>query len=458
MKTIFLPIYNGIRAKNFFRTDVYQSLIKDRDIRLIVTIPSVKLDFYREEFKDPNVVFVPLDIMSEPWLGRFLSEIAFNSLNTITIRFKQKLEYYKFHKPVRFAVKKLINFVSRPFPEIRFVLRFLDRFVPLNPEVAAVLEKYQPDLVLAPDIVFPMDRIFIRAAKRAGYKVVGLTRSWDNLTSKGVIQVLPDKLVLHTERMKKQAVKLVGMPEKDIYVSGPPDFDDYFKPRKKTREEFLRSLSIDPANRVVLLSPFYDDYNGSASIIINEVLKAYDQGRFPKDVHFLVRYRPASPEIKEGLYKSPAVTFTKPCSRFFKVKYKVQMPTKDWEFTAGDVELLVNSISYSDVLVTTFSTIGIDAAACDKPIIGIRYDAEPNTSKIHSILAIADAHDHYRELERSGGIKLVYSTDELIDAINLLLKNPAEGREGRLEMKRQQIQFFDGQNGRRAADFIKSQI
>ena len=32
-KTIFLSIYNGIRAKNFFHTDTYRELVKDKNLR-----------------------------------------------------------------------------------------------------------------------------------------------------------------------------------------------------------------------------------------------------------------------------------------------------------------------------------------------------------------------------------------------------------------------------------------
>ncbi|MDP3770364.1 MAG: CDP-glycerol glycerophosphotransferase family protein [bacterium] len=458
-KTLFLSIYNGIRAKNFFHTDIYRELVKDSGVRMVIVVPSSKRDYYRATFPEENVIFESLDIVSEPWFGRLLAEIAFNSLGTITIRFKQKLEYWRYHKLLRYLLKRVINIILGPITPLRHVIRWLDGFVPINQEVAALLDRYKPDMVLAPDIVFPLDRIFLRAAHRKGYFVIGLTRSWDNLTSKGVIQILPDKLILHTERMKKQAIELVGMPEKDITVTGPPDYDKYFRPITMTKQDFCNQLGIPSDLRLILFAPFYDEYTGSAIIMINALLRAVRNKKLPPDVHFLIRYRPATPEIPDDMFeKSDHYTITKPCSMYFKVKNRAQAPTKDWEFSPQDAELLFDSIIFSDVMINTFSTIAIDAAAVDTPVIGVRFDADAQCPAKHSVVKIADAHDHYRELERTGGVRLVYNMEQLIQAINHYLEHPESDREGRIKMFQDQVGFRDGMNGKRTADFIREEL
>ncbi len=458
-KTLFLSIYNGIRAKNFFHTDIYKELVKDMRVRMVIVVPISKVEYYRETFREPNVIFEPLDIVSESWFGRFLAEIAFNSFGTITIKFKQKLEYWRYHKFLRYLIKRAINITLGPITPVRRVIRWLDRLVAIDPDVAALLDAYKPDMVLAPDIVFPLDRIFLRAAKRKGYFVVGLTRSWDNLTSKGVIQILPDKLVLHTERMQAQAIELVGMPANDIVVTGPPDFDKYFRPLTITKQDFCKGLGIPFDRHLVLFAPFYDEYTGSAVIMINALLRAVEEGKLPQNMHFLIRYRPATPEIPDELFeKSDHYTITKPCSMYFKVKNRAQAPTKDWEFSPADAELLFHSIIFSDMMINTFSTIAIDAAAVDKPVIGVRFDADPTCPAKNSVLKIPDAHDHYRELERTGGVRLVRDMNELIQAINHYFVHPESDREGRARMLKEQIQFTDGFNGKRAADFIHKEL
>ena len=458
-KTIFLPIYNGIRAKNFFYTDIYRELMKDSSIRLVIVIPSSKADYYRRTFTESNVIFEPLDIVSEAWFGRFLAEIAFNSLGTVTIRFKQKLEYWRYHKFFRYLFKRAINMILGPITPLRYVIRWFDGFVGIDPQVAELLDRYKPDIVLAPDIVFPLDRIFLRAAKRKGYFVIGLTRSWDNLTSKGVIQILPDTLILHTSRMKKQAIELVGMDADKTVVSGPPDYDKYFKPITATKEEFCKKLGIPIDRRLVLFAPFYDDYTGSAIIMMNALTRAISDKKLPNNVHFLMRYRPATPEIPDSMLEpSDNFTITKPCSLYFKVKNRALAPKKDWEFSPEDVDTLLHSIMFSDVIINTFSTLAIDAAAMDKPVIGVRFDADTTCLPKNSVLKIADAHDHYRELEHTGGVRLVYDMDQLIKGIADYLEHPEKDREGRELIRKEQIEFTDGLNGTRAADFIRAEL
>ena len=342
-----------------------------------------------------------------------------------------------------------MGFITRP------IIHFLDdKFVSLDPNIAALLKKYNPDIVLVPDIVFPPDREVLRAARRLGFFTVGMIRSWDNLTSKGVVQILPNKLIVLTSIMRDEAIKYSGMPRKDIVVTGIPHYDEFFKERPVSREEFLKSLGIPIDRKIILTAPFLYADTKSAEVIIEEFVRAIDDGRLPKNSHLIVRYRPATPEISgDKLPKSDRITITIPCEKFFKVNNK-QSPTMDWEFTSKDIDVLINSLAYSDVVVTYMSTLSIDAAVFDKPTINIRFEADENTAPEEHI-AIFSKYVHYRAVENSGGIKMVWNMKELIDATREYLENPALDRDGRKKLVQEQIEFTDGQSGHRTAEYIK---
>ncbi|MBI2055925.1 MAG: hypothetical protein HYT37_00910 [Candidatus Sungbacteria bacterium] len=460
-KTILLPIYHGMRAKNFLLTDTYRELAKDTAIRLVIVAPSFKIDYYRRAFPEADVVFAPLDISpnDEPLFGKLLAELAFNSLDTNTIRFKQLLQYWQYGNLPRFFLKRTLNYIFGSFTSSRSVIRFLDRFVAPHAAVLRIFDQYNPDLALAPDIVFPIDRFFLRAARKRGIPTAGMMRSWDNITAKGVVQILPDMLILHTTRMKRLAEKLVGMPAEKIMVSGPPDFDDYYKPAIFSREEFCQKLGIPASRRIVLFTPFFDASIDSAIILLQELLKALDDGRIPYDVQILLRYRPGYTAASSlAIPSHPRLVITYPCEQYFYGKKGAKERIIDWEFSKQDVDLLTHSMRYSEVMVNTVSTLTIDSAACDKPAIGVRFDAAPNCPPEHQITKVMDLHDHYRELERTGGIRLAKNIDELIGSINFYLKHPEADRDGRKRICEEQIEFFDGKNGTRAAEFIKSAI
>ena len=457
-KTILMPIYHGMRARSIFYTDIYKELVDDPNVEIVVIAPSSKIDFYIKEHQERNVIFESLDILSEAKFGRILNRVAFNLLPTSTVRGKQRLYYYRYGNYLKFLVTRVANYTLGPLPLSRRVIRWLDRFVPLDEGVEALLKKYQPNMVIIPDVVFGPDRIFLRAAKRLGFFVVAMARSWDNLTSKGFVQVLPNKLVVYTPQMMGEAIKYVGMPTHDILMSGPPQFDMYYKKNSTTREEFLKSLGIDPARRVVLAAPFFDRFTGSAVAMINFLTEAVEIGQLPKGTQILVRYRPGTPPIKDGLLKkSSHLTVTEPCLKTFEV-YNLQSPSEDFEWTKDNVELLSNSLKFSDVVINTVSTLSVDAAAFDKPVVNVRFDADPATPPEHSVMVMLPDHDHYKAIEASGGVKLVYSMNEMLAAISAYLENPKLDFEGRERLRREQIVFMDGLAGKRIADFIKGEL
>ncbi len=458
MKTIIVPIYNGIRARNFFRTDTYWDLVKDQNIKLVVVVPSAKVDYYKKEFPQPNVIFEPLDVKGETTFGRNLNDAAINLLNTNTIRLKQKLAYYKHESIFKLVFWRIFNRLFSPLPISMPIVRLLDKFEPTDKETAALLAKHKPDLVMLPDIVFPVDRIFIRAAKRAGYFTIGLVRSWDNLTSKGVVQILPDKLVVHNSTMKQEAIKLAKMPADDIYVSGPPQFDWHFRPRNMDREAFMKSLNIPADRRLVLCAPFFNDYVKSSVNIINTLTDAIHDGRLPKNLHLIVRYRPTNAEIPAGMLKpSDHYTITRPCEARFTVKNE-QSPVEDYEHSQADVELLMNSLAYSDVIINTISTLSVDAAAMQKPVINVRYDGDPNVPPKYGVKIFYKGHDHYEMIENSGGVRLAWTPEELVNQIIMYLQDHSIDKPGRERIVREQLEFTDGLSGKRVADYIKNYL
>lgn len=458
MKTILIPIYNGLRARMFFNTDTYPELLKDPEIRLIIAAPSRKIDYYRKTYPEHNVIFEPLDISDEHWLGKKLARFAFNLMPTSTIRGKQRLYLFRYGNYSKYFLLTALNRLIGPIPFIKEIIRLFDRFVPLEPRVVDLIRKYQPAIVFLPDIIFGPDRIFARAARRLGIYIIGTPRSWDNLTSKGFAIIKPDKLLVLTSRMVAEAEKYVGMKRRDIIVTGPPQFDMYFKPPAAAKEEFLKKLGIPQGRRLILTSPFFNPYTGSAVKIINALTQAIQTGRLPKDLHILVRYRPSTPPIPaDELNPSDHLTITNPCSLSFPVT-DFMNPTEDFEWTREDINLLINSLRFSEAVINVVSTLSIDAMIFDKPVINVRFDADPMCPPKYRVAVMLPEHDHFKAIEATGGVRLAWNMNELIEALNEYLKNPKLDFDGRERLRWEQIEILDGLAGKRVADFLKNSL
>lgn len=451
MKTLLLPIYNGLRARNFFLTDLYPELLA-QGMRLVIFVPPHKVAHYRETYNHPQVEFVEWSPKPEHWLGSMLNSFAFNALGTGTVRQKQYAHYVRDHNLVKFFLRRYITMLFGGLAWVRKLVRRLDVFVPIDSDLVRLLKTYKPDAVLAPDIILATDRVLLRTAKRLNIKTLGMVRSWDNLTAKGVIQVMPEWLIAQTHAMKQEAVTFGGMAPDRVLVTGVTQFDDYWKAPTHTREQFLQSLGIPPDRRLVLCAPFFGEFSqGSGLMLIGALAKAVDEGKLPPKTHLLVRYRPEDGTTGDAPTElnHPRITVTLPASKFF----TTPSGKKDYEFTPADVDLMVNSLRYSDVTLNTISTLTVDAVALDKPVVNIRFDIDPNTPPGNRV-ELYSHFDHYLALEKTGGIKLAHSFDELVAAINAYLKNPAEDAAGRVQIRREQIEFEDAGSGKRSAEAI----
>jgi CDP-glycerol glycerophosphotransferase (TagB/SpsB family) len=452
MKTILLPIFNGLRARNFFLTDLYPELLR-QNVKLVILAPTYKCEYYKETYKHPQVEFVEWDPMPEHWLGRVLQSFAFNALGTGTVREKQYAFYVRDHNLPKYILRRFIGIVFGKKKWVRKLIRLADKtFVPADPSLVQVIKKYAPDLVLAPDIILSSDRMILRAAKKLGIKTIGMVRSWDNLTAKGVIQVMPDYLIAQTHVMKKEAETFGDMPGDRVLVCGVPQFDMYWQPIKHKREEFLHSLNIPLDKRLVLCAPFFGEYSQKSGImLIEELAAAIKDGRLPSTTHLLVRYRPEDGTAQDApeRFNDENITVTKPFSRVFRNK----RGNPDYEFTPPDMDLMMDSLRYSDVTLNTISTLTVDAVALDKPVVNVRFDIDPTTAP-GSRVELYSNFDHYKSLENTGGVRLAHSVDELIEEINTYLKNPELDSEGRAEIRREQIEFEDGKSGLRSAKAI----
>jgi hypothetical protein len=142
-------------------------------------------------------------------------------------------------------------------------LELAEDLVPSDRAFEAFLEAEGPDIVLVSPLIqfgsYQTD--YVKAAHRVGLPVGFLPYSWDNLTGRGLIRVIPDRVLAWNETQKREAVDLHGVPPERVIVTGAPRFDEFFAMRPATtREEFCARAGLDPARPFIL-------YLGSSPLI-----------------------------------------------------------------------------------------------------------------------------------------------------------------------------------------------
>jgi hypothetical protein len=133
-------------------------------------------------------------------------------------------------------------------------LRVLERAVPVEPEIESYLRATAPDAVLfTPSVALrTVQPDYLRAAQALGLPTAILVTSWDNLTSKSMIDPVPDRLFVWNEIQRREAVELHGVPAERVVVTGAQCFDEWLGWLPRSRDEFCARVGLDPARPYVL--------------------------------------------------------------------------------------------------------------------------------------------------------------------------------------------------------------
>lgn len=131
----------------------------------------------------------------------------------------------------------------------------LEDAIPVGDEVRDYLRAVAPDVVLVTPLVQAgSDQVdYIKAARGLGIPTGLCVYSWDNLTNKGLIRVIPDLVTVWNAAQRAEAIELHGVPPARVIVTGAAAYDHWFEWRPHTsREPFCRTVGLAPERPFLL--------------------------------------------------------------------------------------------------------------------------------------------------------------------------------------------------------------
>ncbi len=141
--------------------------------------------------------------------------------------------------------------------------RLIEAAVPADPEISRFVEARSPDLVVVTPLVqletFLPD--YVKSARALGIPSLTPIFSWDNLSNKGLMHVVPDQVLVWNETQRQEAVELHDVPAERVVVTGAPRFDTFVEMRPSVdREGFCTANGFDPDQLVIA-------YLGSSQLV-----------------------------------------------------------------------------------------------------------------------------------------------------------------------------------------------
>lgn len=447
MKTIFISAFEGVEAKNILRTDVLKTILKDPAVRVILlTKDAERARQYRDEFKFDRMFCESIDIPDIAGIDRFFHHLKFTMLRTESTKLWRRLLYEKRGSFFLYAAGTTVNLLlARPL-FIR-ASRMLDYFLVKSDFYAQLFDKYKPDLVFMANLFDEAETHLLREAKRRRIKTVGLINSWDRTTSRCILRLLPDKCIVFNNLIKRDLKRFDLVSGDDIYVSGLPHYDFYFQAPFFSREEFFERIGVNAGRKILLYAPFGLTYSNADWEIIKMLQRLNESGSFGDNISILVRCPPNDEVEDDKFEKLDNVIYEFPGKRYGLKK------GNDWDMAVDELRHLSDSLYYMSVMVCYASSISIDGAVFDKPVININFDIGDHTPENPSPRRHY-VKRHYVQALKTGGIRLVNNEEELVKWVNIYLNDSLVDSENRKRLVMEQCVYLDGQSGERIGNFI----
>lgn len=453
-KTIFISFFHFLASRNILTSEVFEALSANTNLNLVIFVPHYKKDFFIRHYGKNNVVVEGVDeSIADTLAAKLFKWLTFCLLPTYTIQLREQERLHRkrsLNIYFKYAISRTLTKIFARSQCVHQLIRKLDAMFSPNHFLDRYIDHYHPQLIFVTDVFSEIEPLFIQGARRKKVTTIGMVRSWDNTTTKGLMRALPDKLITNNEIIKEEAITLHGLLPENIFVAGIPQFDLSLRHYHSDRKEFFNKIRVDPKKRLILFAPagcFLSDTDWQICEILKEGLAT---GVLPADLHFLVRSHPGDPVFLEKFQTNEHFTVERPGTVFEK-------SPKVTEMVADDARHLTDSIFHSEIIILVNSTIGIDSLPFDKPQIMIEFDGWENKAYIESVKRYHDE-DHMKKYLNTGAVTVVKTSKDLFWWINRYLENSKIHSSNRQKAMREQLGYLDGRSGKRIAEFIINEI
>jgi hypothetical protein len=178
----------------------------------------------------------------------------------------------------------------------------------------------------------------------------------------------------------------------------------------------MKRIGADPAKKLIALTTIPPVLYTYHDVVIDELLAAMRAGRFDGPTQLLVRVHPRD-----------------------------------------DIRKYERFMTEPDVIVNVASTIGIEAAVLDTPVVNIGFDGHDEKPFLDSSRRFYQ-YTHYKPLVDIGAVRVAYSPAALIEEVAAYLADPDRDQAGRARAATDLCYRIDGQAAERVAAFVLDRL
>ncbi|MBA4375092.1 MAG: hypothetical protein C0401_02825 [Anaerolinea sp.] len=471
-KTIFIIADHGLAIIYFLQSDVVQTLL-EKGVRVVVLTDDGLIDQIQKRFGKPGMIMEGLrykvcqkyanDVKPAlQWWSNFIRRVGTsNRINTEAMdsHILQVMTELQGMQRLRIPLARaIISLMRNSRWARRSLVRWQMRFTPGIYD--DLFEKYQPDLVVSSTYGWRHDRYLMRESVKRRIKTGAVIVGWDNPSSYGIPAAPLDFVTCWSEVQKKELIDGSDWNPAAVNIGGIPSYDGYF--RKEwliPRDEYYKMHGLDPKRKLVgyassfiTFAPNYLNIAGLAKLVAEDALA--------EPCQLLIRLHP-NHFMDEPLYAAerehvrqlaqtlPHVHVVEPVALGGDMGY----------YSGEDMPEKTSMMAYSDVFTTVYSTMCVETAIHDRPIVSICIDTPGGWNKSGKfslkLSKIGDWPTHQRFRQAEAG-RVAFDAETLKTLVNHYLADPAYDAEHRHKFIKDEITFLDGSAGRRTAEYLYS--
>jgi hypothetical protein len=293
------------------------------------------------------------------------------------------------------------------------VLRLLERLIPSDQGIVEFIQTRRPDVVvLSPlNMRFSEETDYLKAAKKLGILTLLPVYSWDNLSTKGLIQILPDLVCVWNDYQRGDALEIQRVPPDSLRVGGAPFFDKWFQATEASvsREEFFEFLGFDAAKPLLLYLGSSKNIAKDESWFVEAVKDHLEGSDNPtlRGTQILVRPHPANAEIYRRLSRAGMRVWPE----------NGALPASPEEFAR-----MRDSFLYANAALGINTSGMIDSVLAGLPTFTVRLD-EYSKTQAETL--------HFRYLEEADAMSSVVTLEEFATEFMALISGDDKKQEKR---------------------------
>ncbi|WP_394775076.1 UDP-glycosyltransferase [Flavobacterium sp.] len=428
-KKIFILLPDGVGLRNFAFSNFYQFGLKQNF--QITYWNNTPFDLTTLGFDAINIRNAKTNLLTDSYKNA-RKHIELN----LSIQAEKDLVYntYRFpfsYKKLKPAVKNLISqFLiathssNKGLEKICQKIKNLEQSGDYYKRCLATLQTEKPDMVFCTNQRPVLAIAPLLAAQKLGIPTATFIFSWDNLP-KATMVVETDFYFVWSEHMKNELLHYYpNIKETQIFITGTPQFESHFDTTKiVSKNEFFEKHQLDPNKKYICYSG--DDFTTCP-----------DDPKYLSDVANAVRELNNEGNSLGIIFRRCPVDFSNRYDQILEKNKDIIKPIaplwqkvgEDWDTilpTKEDLELQMNTIKHTEMVLNLGSSMVFDYVAHQKACAFINYDVQNKIDKNWSVSKIYK-YVHFRSMPNKNAVLWLNSPQDIKEKIKLGLVQQSE--------------------------------